>query len=161
MRNLDGSVTAPGTPSGLGWVCTACDIVLLLGGLQRSPSRSARLAPLATPPARLAAGMPAAAASISRILRRTRLRVSHQLLLEPAELIAAVAHELELAVDVPERLLQQLAPAHRVTSSRRSCARTAARASSAASSVFSSSSETPSRFFSRITSRSRSTSSSL
>ena len=78
--------------------------------------------------------------------------------LELAELARAAADELELAVDVPERLAQQLAAAHRDRRPRGAAARAPARASSAVSSVLSSSSDTPSSSFRRITSRSRSTS---
>ena len=44
-------------------------------------------------------------------MRLARLRVSQQLVLELRQLVGAVANELELAVDVAERLAEQLAAA--------------------------------------------------
>ena len=57
---------------------------------------------------------PRLGASSSRILRRARLRVSDSSCSQPRQLGGAVAHELELAVDVAERLVEQLAAARRV-----------------------------------------------
>ena len=103
---------------------------------------------------------PAACASSSRILRRTRLRVSHSSCSSLPSSSARWRTSSSWRSMWPERLAQQLAPARRGRRPRaRSCARTSARASSAVSSVFSSSRETPSRSFRRITSRRRSTSS--
>ncbi len=151
---LAGSVTAPGTPSGLActWVAViSCCLLPRSGDRARSRVRGAgeRLVLV------VLRGLQLAELATHALARLA------QLVLELSQLAGAAADELELAVDVAERLLQQLAAAlRRSTSSRRSCARTSARASSAVSSVFSSSRETPSRSFRRITSRRRSTSAS-
>ena len=83
-----------------------------------------------------------------------------ELRLERVDVRAAAADQLELAVDVAERLLEDLAAAVLVGSRSSHSARSAARASSASSSAFSSSRLRPSSCLKRSASLRRSTSAS-
>ena len=108
-----GSLTAPGTPCGLGLTS-----MLGMGGDLRSLSecassraahalRSLRMLLDALGGGNARAGV---RVELADLAPHALARLG-QLVLQPRELAGAVAHELELAVDVPERLAEQLAAA--------------------------------------------------